>query len=251
MIGRDVYRVLGQLSSKLVPEFANWHEPVNVPISSEDDWATIWCTNTEMRAAGSSFQTNLGSFWRRKHSIKSSGSVSFSGGSRQDATFAMQANWSPDIQWWDLFTALCQLTKPAHGMVHLLTDTESAVIPKGRFAPEMFTDFVGGEMTFTGKVSPDGNLITPDIWNHEARRNYCSMPQLAWGNWLGGEFAGQYDPDRISSIAANFRRIGDACRFSVTNNIADLIEDYGKFSEARRKLRKAFREGFFTLSDPY
>lgn len=249
-----VYEALKATSEKLLPEYVNWYEPVNIPVANHEDWKTHWCTDATMRTDGASSDVRFGALWRRRHSLQGWGQAQFASRSHkaEDSSLSLHYNWSPKVDWLALFRDLCEITVPAYAMLHLFTAEEiEANRRRGgeKTAVEHFDGAVTGETCFVTSIAPDGNLRRPDSWDRAARRTFRFLPQLSWANHLGAEFDGQYDFDVIRANADSVITGEDFVAFTISKRLADVMDDYDGFAQRRRRLRAAFRDGFFRIDE--
>jgi hypothetical protein len=151
------------------------------------------------------------------------------------------------IDWWGLFQSLIAIFAPAYAMLHVFTEEEVS-----RPATNRFSSFDGpfaGEHHFTSWPSVLGEWRKPDRWQREERRRYRYLPDLSWANFLGEEFAGQFDLAGLQQHASQVWPAESGLLFRVTPSLADVVKNYPQFKVARRTIKTAFRDGFFRRAD--
>lgn len=248
---RSVFKILKQVDSRLCPEFVNWHEPINIPISKEAVWVDYWAQSAVLRSYGSAMDIQLGSLWRRRRSVQSWGSVNHA--SKQDpsydSTMSLSFRWNAQIDWWRLFSRLCDTLNPAYGMLHLFTDTE-----RKRVELCNFDGPVVGEGAFINKLSSDGNVVRVDRRKRTNPMQFRYLPELSWANYFGVEFESLFNPEHLTK-AASFGKTEDGkTLIRISNKIEDILNDHENFCVKREKLRALFCTGVFrntiTSDDP-
>jgi len=224
-IALDVLRALTETNVRLLPQFVNWHEPVNVALDSNDTWIRFW---------------ELNALWRRRHSVQSGGTIWHRSDPTGDTTLSLDFRWDRSVDWWGLFGKLCEISCPAYGMVHLFTAEERKTLDY-----QVFDGPVVGEFAFTCRVAADGNFVRPDSWDMAARRSYRFLPELSWGNYFGPEFGGRYDRAELGWHVLHEPVIPEAAMFRLTSEIGDVIDGPQAFGLTRSRARTAFAEGTF------
>ncbi len=239
---RSVFKTLKQTDSRLCPEFANWHEPVNIPIVDEDTWVEYWAQDAVLRSHGSAMDTKLGGMWRRRPSVQSWGTVNHASrlSSRDVSTLSLTFLWHPQIDWWRLFSILCDKLNPAYGMLHLFTDAERKRVE--------LCDFDGpvvGEGVFVKKMSSDGNVVGIDRRKRTSPMSYCYLPELSWANYFGVKFEGLFDSEYLIREAEFGKSEGGNTLIRISDSLVDILNDHENFTAKRARLRSVFRAGVF------
>jgi hypothetical protein len=186
-----------------------------------------------------------GAEWRTKGPLSGSGKVSFASDLDPHGAHevTLEHNYSSAVDWVQLFRSMVDLFKPSHAMLHVFTERElSLVDDRQRFA---FTGPVSGEAHFTMWLSSLGDWRRPDSFRLDERRRYRFLPQLAWANVLGPEFAGRYDEARLERGAACFERIDGATYIQVTDRLDDVVSAPDVFEPARTDMKAAFAPDVF------
>ena len=237
-----VYDILHQCDARLTPEFINWHEPVNIPIEKLETWSHYWMTDAVIRAQGTATDVKIGAIWRRRKSVRNWGMVDHASGNNGnlDSTLIMVFNQKSGIDWFALFSELCALLRPAHGMLHQFPPQEIKLLDYHRF-----DNAVVGEMAFTGRVAEDGNKVFPDLRKRTWPRQFKYLPELAWANYLGPELSATYDTASILNCASRAWPNGHGLLFRITDGFDDVTEDHEQFSARRLELRDCFVAGTF------
>ena len=160
------------------------------------------------------------------------------------STISIQHTWSPRVDWVELFRLLTEVFQPSYAMLHLFTEAEVAA-SAGRDRFDVFDGPVTGERSFTSWKSILADWRFPDHFDLAARRRYRFLPELAWANWLGPEFDGQYDKAFLQANAASPVPMARGFAFQITQDLRDIEQHPAAFSDARAKLKSAFASGFF------
>lgn len=106
--GRNVLALFYDYYPMLVPQYANFYEPINKPIVTVDEALDYWEDETFL--------------WRRKNSIVGWGNI---GPDRIDVNcIKFEYNWSFQIDWFKLFQELVALTEAYFGYIHVFTENE-------------------------------------------------------------------------------------------------------------------------------
>jgi hypothetical protein len=108
------------------------------------------------------------------------------------------------------------------GMLHVFTDVERGAL-KGKDAELSFT--VG---SFGGPAKP-------------------GIPEMGWAMAYGLDYAGEADVARIADSGFKVTTIGDSQLVQVTDNLADVVDDYAFFSRRRAELKSMFRPDLFRI----
>jgi hypothetical protein len=154
----------------------------------------------------------------------------------------LEHNYAVRVHWQALFRRLVDQFRPAHANLHVFTDCELERASDDRFA---FRAPIVGEGSFTHWKSASGDWRGPDPWEITARRRYCFLPDLAWGNYLGDEFSGRYDRTTLIEHSSAPVEFNGGILFHVTDKLNDVVDRHSVFEEKRAWLRTAFSDDVF------
>lgn len=155
----------------------------------------------------------------------------------------MRSEWRARVDWLDLFRRLCALTKAAHGMLHLYTPDEIAELGPGQGL--LYKEGIHGQSAFTYTTDPYGIRRAtrpgdPDL------HTFRALPEITWATWLGKNFNGQYNRQELQGVVRNSEETSDGFLFTVTDQIGDVAEDFGSFSNRREIIKdQGLRTMFF------
>lgn len=180
----------------------------------------------------------VGADWKRAG--RGGGRVRFRSERRNEDpdTLLIEHPYAARTDWLALFRELVTICEPAHAMMHLFTEG------KTRSNKEFAGPFAGEEL-FVGWRSSDGARHRPDRWQTKERHTYQFLSELAWANFLGPEFVGQFDLQALERDAAQFSREASGCLFTITDNIGDVANSAEAFSKSRNVLKAAFNAECF------
>jgi hypothetical protein len=246
-----LYQALVACSPKLTPSKVEVLYDTYA-IDNAEDFAAHWCTEirhiVRPKYGDSPSYTptsEFGANWRIKGALSGDGSVFFGGRDpNSPSTVTLRSNWASRPSWEGLFYRLVELFKPSHANLHVFTERELELAGHGHFA---FRAPIVGERAFTSWMSNLGQVRGPDPWQLAERRRYRFLPDLAWGNFLGPEFLGRFDPALLLESAKNTTAVHNGILFQVTEKLGDLVDQPAIFEKERTNLRKAFAADFFRI----
>lgn len=249
--GELVFNAYAAASSRLSPyQIAVWS--LKHPISSGTEFAAHWATSGSFelltRRGGDVLERgffNVGAEWRTKGPLSGGGRVYFASNKdpRGSHELVLEHNFSAGVDWVTLFRSLVTGFAPSHAMLHVFTDRErNREHGDGSY---VFNRPMTGEGLFTSSLLPSGVRRRPDSFRVEERRRYCSLPELAWANVFGKEFAGQYDAEKLRTEAARFETTSDAAYLQITDHLEDVIRAPELFEQARARLKASFADQMF------
>jgi hypothetical protein len=256
--GAMLFEAYQVASARIVPNKVYvWGQAYDVATASE--FSSHWATNAESqlvedRGKGQVIEKRdflIGCEWKHVGQPTGGGRVDFRplNDPTRSNTILIDHNFTAQVHWSLLFKRLVEIFQPSYGMLHLFTAHESA----GRgLQPDRFENFdraFGGEEHFVSWKTNSGDWRKPDKWQLDERRQYRYLPELAWANFLGREFAGQYDEKFLSNHAANALFMEDGVYFETTSDLSDIANDYAAYLQSRRFLKSAFQPGFFRRQD--
>lgn len=247
--GFALYEALVASSPKLVPYRIDVISE-KYEVGGPQDFASHWCSERRLVvrpkygiAPSYNAPSEFGADWRTKGTLSGGGDVFFGGRDPNGAsTLTLQHNYTANVSWLALFRRLVELFKPAHANLHIFTERELELAGEGRFA---FRAPIAGEGVFTAWKSRLGDWRGPDPWEVAERRRYRFLPDLAWGNYLGDEFSGQFERSLLLKGASAATELNKGIMFQVTAKLSDVINQPNVFERERAKLRTAFADGFF------
>lgn len=108
-VGKSILSLFYKNYPDLVPQFANFYEPINKPILTVEKALDYW-ENGEFLC-------------RRKMSIQ--GRWNIGSDRNKIGCYHFEYNWSSKVEWFNLFQKLCALSKSYFGYIHVITDNES------------------------------------------------------------------------------------------------------------------------------
>lgn len=241
---RFVYDALCQTDHRLCPEFVNWHEPINIAIENQEIWTEYWAQNATIEFEGIVSNTKFGGLWRRRKSVQNWGMVNHilpKNGEPRTSTLMMDFRWHAKIDWWQLFSELCNGFETTYGMLHLFTPEEIKPLDY-----QAFDGPVCGEHSFAAKPNKYGQYPRTS----DGSKIFSFLPELSWANYLGPKFAHLYDEEIICANAYNAKLDGQSLMFRVSQNLGDVMHEHEMFSNKRMILRKAFTKGTFRKLRP-
>jgi|GEM_PF-3865004 len=245
-----IFDLFAETTPRLIPEYVNISEPVNVPIVSKETWMDWWSSPAWHRVDGSKSEYSGGALWRRRHSLQGSGMANFVSphGTIPAHKISMRYRWSPRIPWKDFFQGLCEITKPAYAMLHLFVEDELERSRKLSIYTPAACRFTGAvTYGFTWSVATDGNIRKPDAWDKERQTAFKHLPELSWANFFGPQFAGQFEPALLMEKGAEVRELDYGHTVFLSPLIEDIAADFGEFCAKRNQIREAFSPGFFRM----
>mgnify|MGYP001202684952 CR=1 FL=1 len=248
--GAVVFEAYEKFAPTLAPDNVRIHS-LKFPVSDAQSFANHWRTEApfevrEDRGRGALVERGnfiIGAEWRRAG--RGGGEATFRPEMQNDRPdcLLIKHPYSVGPNWLGLFRRLVDICRPSYAMLHLFTEEEVKGAKGDRF--KKFDGPFAGEEHFVSWRSSLGEWRKPDKWQHEERRTYRFLPNLSWANFLGLEFAGQFEEAQIERKAANISSSETGLLFTVTDDISDALKDIDRFEASRRNLRAAFKDGFF------
>lgn len=219
-------------------------------VENAQDFASHWCTETRhvlhsKHGVTPSYTppSDYGASWRTRGSLTGHGQVFFGGRDpNAPATLTLEHRFTPRVPWKEIFRRLVHIFKPAHANIHVFTERELELAGDGCFA---FRGPICGEAAFTAWNSPLGTIRGPDPWEIAERRRYRFLPELAWGNYLGNQFSGSYNREKLLGISNTSKELNEGVLFHVTDDLRDVVRRSDFFERERKELHKAFPSEFF------
>lgn len=135
-------------------------------------------------------------------------------------------NWSLQINWFKLFQELVTVTEAYFGYVHVFTDREIEPAAVG----SAIDCFIGG---------------TPGVHLKKG------IPNLGWAHYFGEEYVKEIDVPLLQKHGFEVQKLGEGYLFHITDNLADVINDYDYFNERRKLLKSLFRPDLFQKYERY
>ena len=140
--------------------------------------------------------------------------------------YKFKYTWHKKVEWFQLFKELINLSHAYFGYVHLTTERESEAAEIG----SAVDCFLGGTR---------GMYLKKGI------------PQLGWGTYFGEEYIKELDVPLLEKHGVSVEPWGQGYIFTVTDSIADVINDYDAFHVRRKEVKKLFRPDLFQKYDRY
>lgn len=183
----------------------------------------VWASKASMRVNGALSDFYQDFAWRRKKTIKSSGSVVHSSrnirGQVVPGSISLSATCGDKVDWYSLFKTWCEIFPPQLGMLHLFT----------------YPEIGPSEKNGSFQIGSFNSALKPDV------------PNIGWAMFYGDEFAQEVDVDQIAASGFPVEKLGNGYLVKVTNSIQDVVDDFSLFSMRRAELKSLFREGFFLI----
>ncbi len=222
--GSQLLDSLNLYNGLLAPEFVS-HNPDRVTDQLEglSHAKGLWAEKISIRVNGSPSEYFDSFAWKRKKSVKSTGSVSHTMINARNqvvpGSVCLNSVFSDKIDWYQLFKTWSGIFSPQLGMLHYFTEPELG-------PHERYKSFQVG--SFKAALKPE-------------------VPNSGWAMFYGDEFAEKVDLDRIASAGFPIEKVGDGYLVRVTNDIQDIVADFQLFSLRRVELKSLFPEGFFLV----
>ncbi|WP_257604085.1 hypothetical protein [Pseudomonas tolaasii] len=180
-----------------------------------------WASKGTMRVNGALSEFNDHFAWRRKTTIKSTGSVVHTmrnaRGRLVPGSVHLRSAISERVDWYSLFKAWSEVFPPQLGMLHLFSNPE---------------------------LGPDTKNNSFQIGSFRAALNPV-VPDMGWAMVYGDEFAEEVDVERIAASGFPIEKLNNGYLVRVTENIQDVASDFSLFSQRRAELKSLFRADFF------
>lgn len=221
-VGEALLASLNRDGGLLIPEQVSHNADKFVEsfmgVAATEAW---WASKGTMRVNGALSEFNDDFAWRRKTTIKSTGSVVHTmrnaRGRVVPGSVRLHSAISERVDWYSLFKAWCEVFPPQLGMLHLFSK------------PELGPDMKNNSFQI-GSFNAALNPVVPDI---------------GWAMVYGDEFAGEVDAERIAASGFPIEKLNNGYLVRVTENIQDVASDFLLFSKRRAELKNLFRENFF------
>lgn len=226
--GREVLQSLCQADARLTPEIISNGEPHRHPFVSVEASRQFWAPVVVIRGELGRVEAHLEFLWKRNKVVKCSGTVTHTStnklGKLSLGQILLRAHPDRRVDWPALLRRFCELARPKHAVLHLLTEVE-------------LTDAELNSPAWLFKRGPPG-------WAVES-----SVPNLGWANFFGDELAAAVDVERLKRQRFVTERIGDGYLVTLTGSLFDVQDDFAKFSGRRASLKAQFPDGFFQIRD--
>lgn len=225
-VGRALLNVLSLGDGHLYPQQVS-HNPDRFKdgFKGADALDLWWNEVAQMRVEGTASDFSLDFAWRRKDAVKSTGYVRHTMRNNRGAllpgTVSLTAQWSPKIEWIEVFGALIGVFPPRLAMLHLFTSPEI-----GR--PSPWSSFEAGSF---------GAALNPDITN------------IAWAMYYGDEFADEGDRKKMRERGFSVDEQSNGYLVTVTKRLEDVKNDFDSFSRRRAELKTLYRPGRFRIEE--
>ncbi|WP_455824838.1 hypothetical protein [Pseudomonas graminis] len=182
-----------------------------------------WASKAAIRVDGAMSDFYLDFAWRRKKTVKGSGSVIHTARNARAQVVPGAVRYrsasSESIDWHSLFRAWCEIFPPQLGMLHLFSEPELGPHEKNN----------------SFQIGSFNSALKPDV------------PNIGWAMFYGDEFAEEVDVERITASGFPIEKLNTGYLVTVTEHIQDVVSDFPFFSKRRAELKKLFREDFFLI----
>lgn len=135
----------------------------------------------------------------------------------------LSSEFDRSVNWLDLLKEICRLQEATCGVLHLLTEPETKDANPILLGSSRYYSPLGG---------------------HTLERG---IPNIAWATYLGRSYAKDVDATLLSDNGYHVEEFLDGYLILMSNEIADVLNDFSTFSRRRVALKKLFREDFFTI----
>ena len=183
----------------------------------------VWASKGSIRANGSLFDFYDDFAWRRKKTIKCTGSVVHTKrnirGQIVPGDVHLHSACSEKVDWYSLFKVWCGLFPPQLGMLHLFSGPDLSY-------REQDNSFQIG--SFNARLKPE-------------------IPNIGWAMFYGDEFAEEVDAERIAASGFPVEKLSNGYLVRVTKDLQDVVSDFPLFSKRRAELKSLFREDLFLI----
>ncbi|RYF50778.1 MAG: hypothetical protein EOO38_04850 [Cytophagaceae bacterium] len=225
-LGEELIASLNVSGGLLVPEQVSHNADKFVEaFMGGDESQRIWASKVSIRIDGALSDFYQDFAWRRKKTLKCSGSVVHTArnarGQLVPGAVSFRSAVSAKIDWYSLFKEWCKVFPPQLGMLHLFSNPELG-------AQEKYNSFQVG--SFNSALKPD-------------------VPNMGWAMFFGDEFAAEVDVDRIAASGFLVESLSHGYLVRVTANIQDVAENFLLFSRRRAELKRLFRKDLFLIKD--
>jgi len=214
---------------RLVPELVSTSERFRDPFVDLDTFVKDWWaipikTYVDDRLVGQRFG---GPHWKRRSALANRGMVAHGltnlKGQRTPSTLWFQSRWDRSVDFFHLFEAWVEQANPDIGMLHVFGNAE-LVEPRSNAA----TSFSVG--SFGGKAKP-------------------GLPNMGWAMAYGTGFAHEVNFVGIENAKFPIHRVNDVVVVRITENLADVVENFHFFLKRRAELKQFFRSDLFWIRE--
>jgi len=211
---------------RLAPEFVSNDERKRIPFTAVEDCRKFWAPSAQVRAEHmATFEFPLSFFWFRRREVMGKGNVAHARFRSQGTTpslgkVTLEQAPSSKIAWRQLSEAVCAITDPFFGMLHLFTKDELGYAPFD--SPE--SDFRGG---------PVGVVIRRGI------------PELPWGVLLSDEQKVIANWEELRRNGFEVVRVEGGTFLFLTNDIFDVARSFQGFQQRREQAKALLDRGSF------
>jgi len=225
-VGEKLIDSLGVSGGVLLPEQVSHNAAkFTETVLGKGSCESFWASTASIRTNGTLSDFYQDFAWRRKKSIKSSGSVVHTSrnfrGQIVPGSICLTAAHSKKVDWYALFRTWCEIFPPQLGMLHLFTSPELSPSEKhGSF-----------------QIGSFNSALRPDV------------PNVGWGMFYGDEFAQEVDVPAITAAGFSVEKLVGGYLVRVTDNIQGVVDDFLSFSKRRAELKDLFRENFFLIKN--
>ena len=213
--------LLNSFDQRLAPEFVA-HDGLKYERFGRQTIKSFWTRTGALPFAGAMKFPNLDFIWKQTQGVKSSGYVYHTMinrfGETLPAEISLKADWHAEIDWCGLFHAMCQMSDPQLGMLHLFT------------SPELQPQDQDGDF----QIGSFGLTLEPEI------------PDIGWAMFYGKEMGREVNSGSIMKAGFPVEKIGEGYLVRVTEDLCDIPNDFATFSHNRDNLRSQFRQGLFS-----
>jgi hypothetical protein len=223
-IGEKLIDSLSLGGGLLLPEQVSHNaDKFTEPFLGKASCESVWASKASVRANGALSDFYQDFAWRKKKTIKASGSVVHTSrntrGQLVPGSVSLNAACSDKADWYSLFKVWCEIFPPQLGMLHLFT------------SPELSPS----EKNSSFQIGSFNSALKPDV------------PNIGWSMFYGDEFAQEVSADKVAAAGFPIERLGNGYLVRVTNRIQDVVDDFSLFSKRRVELKGLFRENFFLI----
>lgn len=184
-----------------------------------------WASKAAIRFNGALSDFYLDFAWRRKKTVKGTGSVVHTmrnvRGQIVPGAVRYRSASSERVDWYSLFKVWCEIFPPQLGMLHLFSGPELDPAEKNN----------------SFQIGSFNSALKPDV------------PNMGWAMFFGDEFAGEVDFERVAASGFPIEKLNTGYLVRVTENIQDVASDFALFSKRRAELKSLFREDLFLIKD--
>lgn len=225
-IGEHILDSLCEFQGNLLPEQIS-HNPdkFDAPFLGKKCVENFWATPVTLSYGGGTFEVADTFAWRRKKSVKSLGYVTHTKRNIKSQIVPGEISFTSDyaskVNFYELFKSWCCILPPQIGMLHLFVEEELKDL--GRYDSFRLGSFNAS--------------LNPEI---------CG---IGWAMYYGPDFCKNIDIQKLEESGFFVEKIGDGFIVRVTQNIADVNDNFAIFSERREEMRKLFPQNFFKGED--